>query len=380
VEALRRALEAHRDGRTEEAAAAYDAVLAASPRHPVALANRAALRADTGDLEAAAEGFRRAREAGAPPDVLVNRGAVLLRLDRPLEAAEALLEACLARPEDAPARRLLARALRRAGDPEAAEAALREAIALDPTHGGAHRNLAHLLEERGALEGAAQALETAAACGDPEATHRVAAQRGGASARAPAAYLRDLFDAHAADYDATLAALEDRGPSLLAAAAPPRSAGLAVDLGCGTGRLPAAWRHPVARWIGVDLSGRMLAEAEATGRYEALWQRDVVEALAHLEGVDLVTAADVLCYVGDLAPVLAGVAEALAPEGVLVASLEARRDGPRLRPSGRFAHTEREVRTAVEGARLTTRRLHRTRLRREGDGWIEGWILVAGRS
>ena len=85
----------------------------------------------------------------------------------------------------------------------------------------------------------------------------------------------------------------------------------------------------------------MLARARARSVYTELHHAELV---AHLKSCpdgsfDVVTAADVFVYVGDLRPGLAEIARVLRPRGVAVISLEAGTDaGYRILPSGRFAH------------------------------------------
>ncbi len=69
----------------------------------------------------------------------------------------------------------------------------------------------------------------------------------------------------------------------------------------------------------------------------------------------MVVAADVLCYLSDLAPFLAAAGRALSPGGLLAFSNEAllpgeggSREGFLLRDSGRYAHSEEYVRACAE--------------------------------
>ncbi len=103
-----------------------------------------------------------------------------------------------------------------------------------------------------------------------------------------------------------------------------------LDLGCGTGLAVqhlATFGGPVT---GVDLSARMLAEAAKRGLYRALVK---AEALAYLHEQparhDLVFAADVLTYSGDLEPLFAAVARTLQAGGIFAANFETAEDAGR---------------------------------------------------
>lgn len=122
--------------------------------------------------------------------------------------------------------------------------------------------------------------------------------------------------------------------------------------------------------------------AAAKGVYDAL---HVAELVAHLKAVtrrfDVVTAADVLIYVGDLAAFFAAVGDCLAASGLLALTVEAAEDdGPgidlRLRPSRRFAHSAAYVTRGAAAVGLTLRHHEETALRRDAAATIRGHVMV----
>ena len=130
-------------------------------------------------------------------------------------------------------------------------------------------------------------------------------------------------------------------------------------LGCGTGLMGPLLRPLSLHLEGVDLSPRMLEEARAKGVYDAL---AVAEITQHVEAMtaspDLVTAADVLVYIGDLDPLLRAVAGKLAPGGLLLISTEAipagvAEAGFKLLPTGRYAHARAYVEAVGRSHGLT---------------------------
>ena len=153
----------------------------------------------------------------------------------------------------------------------------------------------------------------------------------------------------------------------------------ALDAGCGTGRLGSYLRPLVSGALsGSDLSPKMLAiaaelrraapspasspasEARGDSLYDRLVAQDLL--LASREdflpapgasaGVELVAAADVLIYFGNLAPLFAATSALSAASSVLAVSAELvhAQQAPQgwlLLRSGRFAHTKEYVEMAA---------------------------------
>ena len=183
----------------------------------------------------------------------------------------------------------------------------------------------------------------------------------------------DYYEATGPDYDrALLGALEVDDASEV------------LDVGCGTGALTveAARRVPAGSVLGVDLSARMLEKARALGVYDRLAHADIVEFLAASpDRFDLVLAADVFIYVGDLARVFALLERAMA-RGVFCFSVEALDDDAadvRLLPSLRYAHSRPYlVRLATQHG-FEVAAIDRAAVREEQGVPIEGLYLVLRR-
>ena len=98
-----------------------------------------------------------------------------------------------------------------------------------------------------------------------------------------------------------------------------------LDLGCGTGALARRLRELGAvRVLGIDVSARMLAEAQTrTADPAILYRRSTIEAIGRDMGpFDLVVSSLALHYVADFASVCRAVARLLAPGGTVVFSVE----------------------------------------------------------
>ena len=138
-----------------------------------------------------------------------------------------------------------------------------------------------------------------------------------------------------------------------------------LDLGCGTGLLAPEVSSFAGRLVGVDLSPAMLAKAAARGLYDALETADIVDFLAAWPAgsADVVTAVDVVVYIGDLEPLVAGVARALRADGVFAFTTERWADADtqepppdrtwRLQPSGRYQHARAGLRALADSNGFT---------------------------
>jgi predicted TPR repeat methyltransferase len=385
---LRRGAERHRQGRIEEAESFYRRALRLTPNHPDALNLLGVAARQRGDLAAALDFSERAlRAMPDQPGFQANRGATLAEAGRLAEALPLLRAAAEARAGDAVAWRNLGQALAQAGQAAAAIPVLERATALDPASPEAALMLAHARREAGqsepAREAARQALALAGrtpALADQARFLLAALGEGEAPARAPATYVRELFDAFAPRFDAELeGALGYRTPALLAGMLGVGQRGRVLDLGCGTGLSGLALRPLAARLEGVDLSPRMLAEARARGCYDALHEADLLEFLPRRAAAwDAIMAADVLNYLGDLAPVFAAMRHALRPGGGAAFSLEAGEAPVALGEGLRYRHNPEHVAEMLAAAGFAVLDRKAATLRRERGGEVEGVLFLVG--
>lgn len=102
----------------------------------------------------------------------------------------------------------------------------------------------------------------------------------------------------------------------------PLPEGDVIDLGCGAGATgPAlAARFPDRRRIGVDLSPAMLAQAEATGAYDALVEADIARWSPATRPA-LIFSNATLQWLGEHATLLPALVRQLAPGGMLAVQM-----------------------------------------------------------
>jgi predicted TPR repeat methyltransferase len=154
-----------------------------------------------------------------------------------------------------------------------------------------------------------------------------------------------------------------------------------LDLGCGTGLVGRQFRDLACRLVGVDLSQAMLAAAGSNGIYDELVGDDVVEYLSKTDSCfDLILAADLFIYIGDLELLFSAAAKALRPGGFLAFSIETTEARPfMLRRTRRYAHSLAYIYELAERHSLEVIESRPTAIRRGNTGVVEGHVIVLRR-
>jgi predicted TPR repeat methyltransferase len=372
--------------RLDEACASYERALALRPDYPEALCNLAISLHGLGHDEAALAAAKQAL-ALRPRyvDALCASGNALHGLQQFDVAAVQFGKALDVDGKHAQAWCWRGIALQKAGRFDDAVASYRKAIALRPHFADAFQFLGNALRAQGQHAQALDAWRQALALGgDTEAlAFAIASLDARATpAAAPAGYVTALFDAYAERFDTHLVdTLGYRTPELIGAALD--QSGLpdaldTLDLGCGTGLCAPVLRARSRTLTGVDLSPLMLEKAAERGQYDALACAEMGAWLAgRQDAFDLVVAADVLVYVGDLAPLTRQVQAALRPQGWFACSVETHGgEGFVLQASSRYAHAPGYVAAVVRDAGLRLHAAVPAILRRDGDAAVHGTIYL----
>jgi predicted TPR repeat methyltransferase len=288
-----------------------------------------------------------------------------------------------------------ARDLQLKGDLVAAADLLLQATELAPGFASAWFTLGEIRERLGEREAAMAAFRKAheAAPEDPHGASlrlmRLGAERLSAM---PQAYVRALFDQYAPKFESALVDdLGYRGPALLfkavlatrAAVRKPAFFKRAIDLGCGTGLAAAPFARNVDRFIGIDLSPRMIEMARLTGFYAELEVDDMLQGLRSKPetSAELILAADAMVYVADLMPVLAQARRVLVSGGVFAFTTETHAgEGVILGGGLRYAHSADDVRASIEAAGLNLSLLEDRSARNEDNTPVPGLVVVAEKS
>ncbi len=349
----------------------------------------------------------------------VGRADALLRSGRAEDAVRAYRLLADERPDSAPVRLGLARSLAASGLSADALEEYREAVALRPGDRDTVLELSALLVETGDALGAVELLQPLSRRDpvdevlhdrigrawvalrepqkaltalrrardlDPEdrlgSAALIVALESGEGTDLSAAYVRALFDRYADRFDQDLVGkLGYAAPELLRAAVDRLDGGTdlrILDLGCGTGLAGVTFRPLAGHLAGVDLSPRMVEKARSRKLYDDLWVGDVVAAMEAVPAAwDLLVAADVLVYIGDLAPMFRAAAGALVPGGRFAATVERLDgDGFALGPTRRYAHAESYLRRMADEFGLRLLLLDPCAPRREKGVAVPGLLFV----
>jgi predicted TPR repeat methyltransferase len=201
-------------------------------------------------------------------------------------------------------------------------------------------------------------------------------------ARSPNDFLIESFDKVAERFDQHLVnGLGYDIPQKLAAALSgliPRDCQATVlDAGCGTGLCGPWVRELAASLVGVDLSPKMLEQADRRKIYDRLVCGELTTFLLDSPATfDVIIAADVIIYFGDLSALAAATARSLRRGGLLAFSTErAASPGHHLLASGRFAHEANYIRS-VFGTDFIECLCQDTTVRHEANQPVPGNIFV----
>ncbi|MGL4729562.1 MAG: class I SAM-dependent DNA methyltransferase [Bosea sp. (in: a-proteobacteria)] len=287
------------------------------------------------------------------------------------------------------------------GDATAAVDILSQTVAEAPGFAAGWHLLGQAHEKLGDHDGAAKAYAEAAAHDAAgvlgaklDVARLEAAAAGGVIAGQQAAYVTALFDDYAPRYDKHLRqTLRYRGPEALleglmrakAKAGPPFRFESMLDLGCGTGLAGEVFAPFCRAMTGVDLAPRMVAKAREKGAggkllYAQLHTGDGVAFLQEQPAntYDLIIAADVMVYLGDLGALLAAAAQTLASGGYMAfTAQESETADILIGQDKRFAHSPAYLERALTGAGLTPMLIESAVIRHEYGKPVPSQIAIA---
>jgi predicted TPR repeat methyltransferase len=379
-------------GALQSAIDAYRTAVRLDPRYALGHINLADALAETGGIQEAIAEYRTALSVDpASIDGHVGLAVALLRAG---DAATAVAECRRALSVDSSrvqAWHVMAIALGKSGDRQAAIAAERKALALDVGFAKGWHALGNFLDEAGEIDQATSAYQRALDldCSLVEASYDLAALSAAPPPpQMPPNYVIRLFDDFAATFERRLVEeLKYCVPEALRAVVarhwpmPPPTGLDVLDLGCGTGLVGRQFRDVARCLTGIDLSTGMLAEATRTGIYDRLVCEDAVQYLTTAgERVDLILAADLFIYIGDLTELFAAASAILRAGALFAFSIETQQERYVLRRTRRYAHSLEYIRELADLNSLPVLETDRVELRQGDDGPVAGHVVVLERT
>ena len=154
---------------------------------------------------------------------------------------------------------------------------------------------------------------------------------------------------------------------------------LAVDLGCGGGRMGKLLAPICDRLVGVDLSPRMIELCHQRDIYDELHVADLSQFPHDLEAsADLFVCSDALIHVGDLGPFFANCRACSQPGGKLLFSIE-RYDGNGLTldvPTLRYLHSQAYVERTLAEHGYDIIEIRQDQIRVDTAGAVAGLLVL----
>lgn len=318
-------------------------------------------------------------------DLLYNSAISQKALKNFDEAINSYQKALLLDPDDVDSRFNLAGCYRIMGRDKLSIEHYEKIVQAHPDHLPSLNNLAYVCHKDGQLQTAIELYSKVLALAPDHvgADFMLAALTDTARQAAPEPYIREVFDDFSDHYESKLTEkLHYNLPSqllkfILSSTSKSRFLSL-LDLGCGTGLVGNQFRPHCNLLTGVDLSGRMLELAEEKNIYDALHREELYTFLSQgsSTGYDILIAADVFPYIGDLEHLFALAYRASSADAVFAFSVEVEQidELPKLQQSGRFAHSDSYIRGISTKAGWQISADEHLQLRMEKDGWIDGCI------
>ena len=320
----------------------------------------------------------------AEVDYWFNLALTCTKLHLFTEAVAAYKKALAIRPEDVEILYSLGCCCKECGAADEAIAVYCHVLEIDPSYTPALNNLAYLQHLYDDHEGAFQSYQKLLDI-DPHhagAKHMIAALQGEPSHhKPPEEYVRSLFDNYSEKFEANLLGdLDYRGPErlwkLFNHGPRKKRYDHCIDLGCGTGLCGELFRGCADKLTGIDLSPKMIALADQKKIYDHLEEAELVSYFHQASTpFDLILAADVFIYLGDLDPVFQAITAACRNKVHICFSIESGEgEDWQLNAHGRYCHSHDYILAVAEKNKLQVCHFEQTTLRQEKGGEVKGVV------
>ena len=319
------------------------------------------------------------------PDIHYNRGLNFRRLNDFQKAAQSFESAF--KLGDSTVDTLYNLALCHQDMDEYAEAGRLYEIVLnaDPEHLSSLNNYAYLSHKSGDTS-KAKGLYSRLLKANPShqaAKHMLDSLSGKTPDTAPLEYVEDVFDNYAKTFEnSLLKKLQYKTPTALKqlydSLNAPRPASLCLDLGCGTGLAGIAFEPVFDECIGVDISNKMLGIASQKQIYKELIKDDIHHFLENsIDEYDIIIAADVFTYMGDLEDLFVQCASRVIDGGHFLFSVEeSKANNFNLKTTGRFGHSATYIENLCKKTGWQVLEKKFSKLRQDKEEWIKGYLFL----
>lgn len=259
-------------------------------------------------------------------------------------------------------------------------------LRLDRQHADSLLNLASIYLKMNKVKEAIAHYELALAIhpNDPEIKHILSALKQQQTPdAAPTEYVSHLFDQYAPYYDQHLSVyLQYKAPqTIYQMVEQERNSDqpyeTVLDLGCGTGLCGEWFKPKTQKLIGIDLSEQMLRISRNKKIYDELKNCSVLEALNQYQNIELIVAADVFTYIGDLTEIFAKAKAALKPNGLFAFTVEKTHTKPYiLQKNIRYAHSKAYLDPLIKQNNFEILRFDNIELRRQYNKPVDGYLVL----
>jgi len=330
-------------------------------------------------------------------EALKNQGNAHLNNGELEDAAECYRRAIARNPRYAEAHNNLSVVQLQLGQIDDSVASCRRALEIKPDLSEAHYNLGNALLGKGKIDEALVCYQhtTRLSPDNAAAYHQIASLTGNNTERAPIKYVQDVFDSYADNFDTHLQQLKYDAPKKLVAlitrhVSPSAEKWNVLDLGCGTGLVGLAVEPFSRQLVGVDLSAKMLGKAHARKLYHRLERSDLLAMMCgeRASSYDVIIAADVLIYLGKLEEIVSEIKRLLCPGGVFAFSIEtlvalsdevtsqSTQREYQLEISGRYSHSPSYITRLASANSFLPLEIEAIQLRMENGKPVDGYLVL----
>ncbi|MBR5130260.1 MAG: tetratricopeptide repeat protein [Alphaproteobacteria bacterium] len=194
------------------------------------------------------------------------------------------------------------------------------------------------------------------------------------------AYAEKLYDVFASEYNECMKKMQASVIDAAAEMIQDKQFDSVLDLACGTGTFGLKLKQNFNTLLGVDISQKMLDEAQKTSVYDKLEHMPIDDYFqSSNDKFDLIMALEVTGYLDNLSELFEGAKTHLHSDGQFIFSIEYPLDKneTELSVNGRYLYSMEFTKQALEKAGLTVAEVKEINLRREGNDYAKGAVLIA---